>query len=185
MFSCIIRLSSIAITVVGVSCARPVDGGLRRERTVDALAQARLVIESPEYARRLEDTLRSGRVIALPRDRSDESAEAIIYRIRHALDEYERDNSPIVAECRWKRPNSRTRAYDGGAGPIRFVCRYLDHGCRYELVGTVVHEISHKAGYRHEGNSRSENQCTIPYIVGDLAEMLSGGYRLADTCVAD
>jgi hypothetical protein len=40
----------------------------------------------------------------------------------------------------------------------------------YLWAGTFVHEISHVAGFRHDGQKRVGNECTIPNLVGDIAE---------------
>lgn len=36
-------------------------------------------------------------------------------------------------------------------------------------AGTFVHEVSHLAGFSHDGDRRSPNQCTVPYLLGDLS----------------
>jgi hypothetical protein len=34
----------------------------------------------------------------------------------------------------------------------------------------VVHEITHVAGYVHVGQRRDGNECTVPHLLGDIAE---------------
>jgi hypothetical protein len=34
---------------------------------------------------------------------------------------------------------------------------------------TVVHELTHSVGFRHEGNEAAGNECTLPYLAGDIA----------------
>lgn len=38
------------------------------------------------------------------------------------------------------------------------------------VVNTIVHEMSHVAGYKHQGNSPKGNQESVPYKVGSVAE---------------
>jgi hypothetical protein len=40
----------------------------------------------------------------------------------------------------------------------------------YLWEGTVAHEMSHVAGFFHDGQEREGNECTYPHLVGDVAE---------------
>jgi hypothetical protein len=40
----------------------------------------------------------------------------------------------------------------------------------YLWAGTIVHELSHVAGFFHDGQKREGNECMIPNLLGDLAE---------------
>lgn len=40
----------------------------------------------------------------------------------------------------------------------------------YLWVGTVVHELSHRVGYLHNSQTRAGNECSVPHVLGDLAE---------------
>jgi hypothetical protein len=40
-------------------------------------------------------------------------------------------------------------------------------------VGSVLHERSHKVGYRHNGNSRAGNEKTVPYRMTEIGEKLA------------
>lgn len=39
-------------------------------------------------------------------------------------------------------------------------------------AGTFIHEVSHLAGFSHDGDRRDPNQCTVPYLLGDLSRWL-------------
>mgnify|MGYP006909085281 CR=1 FL=1 len=64
--------------------------------------------------------------------------------------------------------DSRTKAWEGGGVP-QLRCRLLDRRSNEEWTGTIIHEQAHAAGYLHKGNLPDGNQCTVPYIAGDLA----------------
>lgn len=40
----------------------------------------------------------------------------------------------------------------------------------YLWAGTIAHELSHVAGFFHDGQKRAGNECTVPNLVGDVAE---------------
>jgi hypothetical protein len=40
----------------------------------------------------------------------------------------------------------------------------------YLWAGTIVHELNHVAGFFHNGQRRSGNECTLPHLLGDVAE---------------
>ncbi len=40
----------------------------------------------------------------------------------------------------------------------------------YLWAGTIIHELSHVAGFVHDGQRRDGNECTIPNLLGDIAE---------------
>lgn len=42
---------------------------------------------------------------------------------------------------------------------------------------TVVHELTHSVGFRHEGNEAAGNECTLPYLAGDIALSVLTGDR--------
>jgi hypothetical protein len=71
--------------------------------------------------------------------------------------------------------SSRTNAWDGYDDPAcgRFVLlsrsKVVDRPA-YLWAGTVIHELSHVAGFFHDGQQREGNECTVPNLVGDLAE---------------
>lgn len=37
------------------------------------------------------------------------------------------------------------------------------------MGGDFLHEMAHHANYKHNGNRRQGNECTVPHVVGDLA----------------
>lgn len=88
-----------------------------------------------------------------------------------------------VAVCRSRRRRSATVAFEGAHdGPIQLVCaRERSHA---QWSGTFAHELTHRAGYGHPGNSRAGNECTAPYLVGDAVEMFLGGTPVGTVCPA-
>ena len=90
---------------------------------------------------------------------------------------------------RAKNPfNRKTNAWEGGGTP-QLRCAFLKRRSNELWAGTIVHEQAHAAGYFHNGEKRSGNQCTVPHVVGDLAthilEVRRGGSSLPkDVCPA-
>lgn len=41
------------------------------------------------------------------------------------------------------------------------------------MAASAVHELSHKLGYKHKGNSPKGNEKTVPYALGAIAEELA------------
>lgn len=113
--------------------------------------------------------------------RQDEPRQ-ILQRIREALEVYSEEH-PELAACRWRRPHSATVAFDGATeGPIQLICRRWSTRSSAEWSGTFAHEIAHRAGYKHHGAYREGNQCSVPYVVGDLVQTLLGEAQPDDIC---
>jgi hypothetical protein len=66
-------------------------------------------------------------------------------------------------------PWSKTVAIDGEGETIIVNRRKISAASVEDYVGTIWHELSHKAGYFHAGNARKGNECTVPHLVGDAA----------------
>lgn len=81
---------------------------------------------------------------------------------------------------------SKQYAREGSQGRAQLACSRLDERPAAEWAGTLVHELAHQAGYLHNGQERQRNECTVPYVVGDLTEFVaSSGKILAhDACPA-
>lgn len=63
--------------------------------------------------------------------------------------------------------NKSTNAWEGGGTP-KLRCARFGKRDNEKWAGTVIHEMAHAVGYRHNGNGRGGNQCTVPNVVGDL-----------------
>lgn len=58
---------------------------------------------------------------------------------------------------------------DNGSNVININTRQLWRSDK-SIVNTIVHELSHVTGYKHQGNSPSGNQNSVPYKIGSIAE---------------
>ncbi|NUN16743.1 MAG: hypothetical protein HUU55_24210, partial [Myxococcales bacterium] len=68
-----------------------------------------------------------------------------------------------------------TVAWDGGeSGPVLLACNRLNCRTVDQWAGTIVHEVSHRAGYTHTDNtSKCPSACCIPYLAGYLASRMA------------
>jgi len=73
----------------------------------------------------------------------------------------------------------RTHGWDGVEGEVpRWIslnCRHVTTRQDYRWAGTIVHELTHVAGFHHShdpgDNSRdTSNYNAVPYVLGDIAE---------------
>lgn len=68
--------------------------------------------------------------------------------------------------------NPSTIAWEGAKeGPI--ILNRMRQQRSEQWANTFVHELSHRAGFHHEGNSAKGNECSVPYVVGWIAENLA------------
>ena len=88
---------------------------------------------------------------------------------------------------RSKNPfNRSTKAWEGDGVP-KLRCTFLEDRTDSQWVGTIRHEQAHSAGYKHDGNLRNGNECTVPHVVGDLATFVLQGEHAVlpwDACPA-
>lgn len=111
-------------------------------------------------------------------DLSELSGTESLARIRQAATEYRQER---LAMCRWRRPRSRTNAFDGSTnGPIVIVCNKIDRRTTGEWAGTFAHELAHRTGFMHDGERRNGNECSVPNLIGDTVEVLLGVERRED-----
>lgn len=101
--------------------------------------------------------------------------DAVVVRVRRVV----AGTVPVGAVHTWNPwAYFRTIAWDGGAGPILFNAARLPGRKEAQISGTLLHEVAHRAGYYHRGNASAGNECTVPYVVGDLAEwVIRAGLR--------
>ena len=66
-------------------------------------------------------------------------------------------------------PWSSAIAKDDAGGVIAVNRRKTAQFSVDDYVGTIFHELAHKAGYLHDGNARKGNECTVPHLLGDAA----------------
>jgi hypothetical protein len=79
--------------------------------------------------------------------------------------------------CWWPYWRSRAVARDSAGRAIEWNCRMVSSRTSAQWAGTTMHELAHQAGYRHNGNSTAGNECTVPYVFGDLAEYIASGRK--------
>lgn len=126
------------------------------------LILSRQVVENAEFQRIIElfsasDFDHTSDSISLKKD----DGAAVLTRLK--------SHNVKDIRCRRTHPLNRvTNAWEGGAVP-QLRCRFFEKRSTASWVGTLVHEHAHAAGYRHKGNARSGNECTVPHILGDLA----------------
>ncbi len=134
----------------------------------------RILAESRETLRdeRFRSALRS-----LPQQAFDHASDPVSHRAHSGADVLRglELHLPTRAVCRRaKNPwNKGTNAWDGGGVP-QLRCAFLDKRSDALWVGTVLHEAAHAAGYLHDGQRRTGNECTVPHIIGDLAALSAG-----------
>lgn len=58
--------------------------------------------------------------------------------------------------------NTSTLAWEGDGVP-QLRCAYLDERPIEDWVSTVVHEQAYAAAYKHHGNGRDGNECSVPH----------------------
>lgn len=68
-----------------------------------------------------------------------------------------------------------TVGWEGGVeGPILLACNRIGSRSVDQWAGTIVHEITHRAGYTHTDNtSDCPSACCIPYVAGYLASQIA------------
>ncbi|WAS96570.1 hypothetical protein [Nannocystis punicea] len=96
---------------------------------------------------------------------ADDAGEAVLQRLRSTSPEF-------AVTCR-RSANRKTWAWEGKEStegeprsvPLR--CAWFEDQSIPEWSGTLAHELAHHAGYSHEGNRRSGNECTVPHLVAD------------------
>jgi hypothetical protein len=97
-------------------------------------------------------------------DSGEEVYEKLNSLSKLSLSDIKCRNSPI--------PWSDHIAWEGQGTPL-LNCRMLGKRSEHEWAGTLVHERAHNTGYRHDGNNRTANECTVPYLAGDIAEWIA------------
>lgn len=70
-------------------------------------------------------------------------------------------------------PWSSAVAEDGASAVIRINPNLVDERSVEDYTGTIWHELAHEAGYRHDGNARRGNECTVPHVIGDAAVLVA------------
>jgi hypothetical protein len=112
----------------------------------------------------------------------DESMQALtatdyVERLRSEID------GTVSFHCVPARPGSRMLAREGGElGLVGLNCQrapilpfHNDLAEWRPYVATVVHEITHSVGFRHQGNTAAGNECSLPYLAGQIALNLALG----------
>ena len=71
----------------------------------------------------------------------------------------------------WTLPLSREIGFDGFGDRIGLSTRKLRSLDAMAYAGILWHEVAHKAGYVHDGDRRTGNECAVPYLLGDAARI--------------
>jgi hypothetical protein len=84
----------------------------------------------------------------------------------------------------YKRWSSET-AVENPDGSIGFERRYFTRATLPELVNTIFHEVSHKAGFSHDFRATARRPWSVPYLVGSIAERIASALLSAPKVQAE
>lgn len=134
--------------------------------SVAKLEEAALVARSPALRFELQRLMRQVQAFDHSSDLEElktDAGAAVYPRLESALPAH------LAFESAFFCPWSDAVAEDASGATIQLNQRWVPKRSLDAYVGTIWHEVAHKAGYRHAGNSPQGNACTVPNVTADAA----------------